>query len=327
MVAEKPGLKKSHLSPRMRVILLLLISVTVVAVGVYLVARSRERDIDLLINRITTSRLPKTIEGADGAPMVLIPGGKIQIGGSDIIQKGGSDGISNRSTYTEYLKAFYMDEHEVTNAQYAKFLNAKPEWFLGIESLDCFKKDCLIERIGNGFRPKKGYENYPAILVTWQGASNYAAFYGKQLPCEAEWEKAARGGLVGKKYPWGDDIDPSQANFANFGGIGKGLKPVGSFPPNGYGLYDMVGNVAEWCSGYEEKTQDTGGFGRFVLQLGFVRGGSWDDSSYYLQIALHKTYPILMERRFPDSIPTVEYYDRGMDDLGFRCVEYIPQKR
>ena len=98
---------------------------------------------------------------------------------------------------------------------------------------------------------------HPMIYVTWHDATAYAKWVGKRLPAEAEWEFAARGGLVGKEYPWGGldlprDDSPAReyANFKDTGGRDKwiALAPVGSFKPNGYGLYDMSGNVQERCA-------------------------------------------------------------------------------
>jgi formylglycine-generating enzyme required for sulfatase activity len=102
--------------------------------------------------------------------------------------------------------------------------------------------------------PKPGYENHPVVKVSWYGARAYARWLGKRLPTEAEWEKAARGGLVGQKYVYGDTISPYQANVAGF----QATTPVGSYPPNGFGLYDMVASVWQW-------------------------GSDWYDSDYYAQ--------------------------------------------
>ena len=246
--------------------------------------------------------------------MVLIPAGDFLMGSND----GSSD---EKPVHTVYLDAFYMDKYEVTNAKYAKFLNeyGKNTDVAGDELLEIGSRYCRIEKSGSVYRPKSGYENSPIVEVSWYGAAAYAQFYGKSLPTEAEWEKAARGGLVGKKYPWGDKLTHDDANYSGTGGW-RGISPVGSFPPNGYGLYDMAGNVWEWCadeydSDYYSKSPKNNptGPGTPVLFVNndftnvkhsrVLRGSAWVNIGHDLRCADRNNY-----------VPALRSYY-----VGFRC--------
>lgn len=166
--------------------------------------------------------------------MVLIPAGEFQMR---------SYGYTGGFSGDIYVEAFYIDTYEVTNAQYKKFIDTNRQW----------QKDQLLDKYHNGSyldywdgnNYPIGKDDYPVTHVSWYAAMAYAQWTGKRLPTEAEWEKAARGGLVGMKYPWGNAIDVSKANYSE-GSIG-GTTLVGMYPANDYGLYDVSGNVFEWC--------------------------------------------------------------------------------
>ena len=149
---------------------------------------------------------------------------------------------NEKPVHTVYLDAFYIDRYEVTNAHYKEFVDANPEWSKANID-DRFHDGYYLFQWEEGTYPEWA-ANQPVAYVSWYAAMAYAEWAGKRLPTEAEWEKAARGDLIGKAYPWGNSIDPSKANYwMNF----VGTLPVGTYPPNGYGLYDITGNVWEWC--------------------------------------------------------------------------------
>ena len=221
----------------------------------------------------------------------------------------GSDSgrIHEKPVHKVYLDSYYMDIYEVTNKQYCDFLNEKGNQLEGGDTwLDINGERCGIEMKDGKFIPKNGYDNHPVVQVTWYGAQAYARWAEKRLPTEAEWEYAARGGLVGKTYPYGDSID-SLANW--FGEYAAGTKPVGSYRENNFGLYDMAGNVYEWCADFygtdyyshsPEKNPQGPENGDFRV----LRGGSWRCHDYKLTCS-YRIYSIPMN---------------SADNIGFRCV-------
>jgi formylglycine-generating enzyme required for sulfatase activity len=261
---------------------------------------------------------PSKIREKDGMRMRLIPAGEFSMG--DHHNVGAAD---EKPVHTVYLDAYYIDETEVTNEQYCAFLNnyGKNVDSAGHELLHI--EWSSIEKVENTYKPKSGYEKHPVIEVSWYGAAAYAQWLGARLPTEAEWEKAARGGLVGKKYPWGDNITHDDANYWEIGGKDKWSQtsPVGSFAANGYGLFDMAGNVWEWCadeydSGYYSKSPKENPKGpgvavtfknndfTNVTTIRVCRGGSWYGSPVNLRAADRYRY-------------NPSYCG---DDQGFRCV-------
>ena len=169
--------------------------------------------------------------------MVLIPAGQFQMGNDDA-----DADADEQPVHTVHLDAFYMDKYEVTNAQFKAFVDANPHW----------QKDNIEDRFHDGHylspwdgtNYPAGKANHPVTDVSWYAAMAYAEWAGKRLPTEAEWEYAARGGLAEKKYPSGNTISTRQANYNNHAGD---TTAVGRYDANGYSLYDMAGNLEEWC--------------------------------------------------------------------------------
>jgi formylglycine-generating enzyme required for sulfatase activity/MoaA/NifB/PqqE/SkfB family radical SAM enzyme len=254
--------------------------------------------------------LPAVLEPPPG--MAYIPPGVFQMGGD--LQD------HDKPVQPVYLDGFYMDRRTVTNSQFAGFLNAKGNQVeCGIVWLDLESLCCLIEHIDGRFRAKAGFDNHPVVAVSWYGARAYAAWVGKRLPTEAEWEKAARGGLEGKAYSWGDTPPADQCNWLGYDGRykhlrpdfyhGRGPLPVGLFPPNGYGLFDMSGNVWEWCADWHhnrncEPDLRINPLATHPSRHKILRGGSWSFDPANLRVA---------KRSHADPGQR-----RGYD--GFRCV-------
>ena len=181
--------------------------------------------------------------------MILIPSGDFQMGSNEILAHN-----DEKPVHTVYLDAFYIDKYPVTNAQYKEFVEVNPEWGKPAKWFEQRESDNLnIHKMyhdGEYLKHWKtrdypnGEDDHPVTWVSWYAAMAYANWIGKRLPTEAEWEKAARGGLTGEKYPWGNTIDSSYVNYDAY--VGK-TTSIGKYPANGYGLYDVVGNVYEWC--------------------------------------------------------------------------------
>ena len=267
-------------------------------------------------------------EGKCFAPMVPVPAGSFMMGCNEVVNYCVCTGNPNASLcpYHEvYVPGFEIDKYEVTNADFAAFLNAVGSNNCGDDV--CVLTDLLASEDALGQAPtgnwevEAGYEEHPVVWVTWYGADAYCKTKCSscRLCSEAEWEKAARG-AAGALYPWGNaspscDLAVMRLNVANGWGCGTGwAAPVGSKPAgeSPYGAMDMSGNVWEWVKDwYHDRYDCCGGApldgGAWETPAGTERvrrGGSYQESD---ALALAASFRIGLEPR------------AGMWDLGFRC--------
>jgi formylglycine-generating enzyme required for sulfatase activity len=231
--------------------------------------------------QVAMGTMPPMITNAkDGSELIMIPAGEFLMGSPS-----GEGDNDEHPQHRVYLNAYYIGKYEVTNAQFARFVNdtgynAGGDW-------------------------KKYYNSstadHPVVCVSWNDAKAYCNWSNLRLPTEAEWEKAARG-TDGRKYPWGDNWDAQRCNWwqgpqlsgmANISN-GRGTLSVGSFPSGAspYGCMDMAGNVWEWCNdwygeNYYSQSPQSNPEGPGSGSLRVLRGGSWAyDLPYYFRAAV-----------------------------------------
>jgi len=176
------------------------------------------------------------------------------------------------------FSAFEMDIHEITNAEYAEC----------VDDGGCIAPYYTSSYSRATYYGDPTYDDFPVTYVNWFRVGEYCTWKGKRLPTEAEWEYTARGGLAYNRYPWGDTISSTDANYDSNAGD---TSMVGSYAPNGYGLYDMAGNVWEWVeddlhSNYNLAPTDGSAWIDTPRNRNRVlRGGSWLNVSAYVRVS------------------------------------------
>lgn len=236
-------------------------------------------------------------------PMALIPAGEFIMGAD-------SEFSNERPRRSIYLKPYYIDKGEVTNAEYKKFADAtgrrapyvKAFWAAPFNWTD------------GTYPPGRG--DYPVVLVSWSDAAAYAKWAGKRLPTEAEWEKAARG-TDGRRWPWGNTWDPNKCNTEE--SFINSTQPAFSFPAgkSSYDCYNMAGNVTEWVADWYDERYYFRAPGRNPpgpprTDTKVARGGAWDGNVHSYARAGYRHY-------FPPNTKRA--------NIGFRCAMDVEKEK
>jgi len=219
-----------------------------------------------------------------------------------------------RPVHRVYVSEFFIGRFAITNDEYARFIKATGHPAPALRDMplvarggrDAMFKELSAPYIWERQQPPSGHGNHPVVLVSFDDAIAYCQWLSEaserivRLPTEAEWEKAARGGVEGSRYPWGDAIDSSRCNYLEDPAAKRqrGTRPTGTYPPNGFGLCDVAGNVWEWVSDwYDSEYYGSGEMndprGPDHGSLRIVRGGAWmnDDVSMLRSAYRHKVPP------------------------------------
>ncbi|PXW56380.1 formylglycine-generating enzyme family protein [Chelatococcus asaccharovorans] len=307
------------------------------------------------------------------APMIWIEGGTFRMGSDHHYAE-------EKPQHTVTVDGFFMDETPVTNAQFRAFVEATgyvtfaeirpdPKDYPGAlpamlkagslvftppdhpVDLEDWSQWWSFRFRANWRKPYgpgssiAGLDDHPVVHVAYRDAEAYAKWVGKELPTEAEWEFAARGGLDGAEFAWGDDLYPDERQMANtwqgrfpFENLAtdgyERTSPVRSFPPNGYGLYDMIGNVWEWTADWWSSRHPDDAPKACCVPVN-PRGGT-QDASYdprqpeiviprkVLKGGSHLCAPNYC-RRYRPAARHAEPVDTSTSHVGFRCLRRVPR--
>ncbi|MBI4851513.1 MAG: SUMF1/EgtB/PvdO family nonheme iron enzyme [Acidobacteria bacterium] len=235
--------------------------------------------------------------------MVLIKGGWMKMGS----EEGNED---ERPVRDIKVDSFYMDVTPVTNTQFQKFVNETKY----VTDAEKEGEEYDWQRYASSERA-----DHPVTCISWNDAMAYAKWADKRLPTEAEWEYAARGGKIGESYPWGKEDPKNHANFGQGDLAGAALtgevelptKAVKAYPANGYGLFNMAGNVWQWCNDWYEKgyyfsASETNPKGPASGKVKVLRGGSWYTDAAKIRVSARNS-----------DTPT----GGRQNDYGFRCAK------
>jgi len=303
--------------------------------------------------------------------MVWIPGGMFTMGSDHHYPE-------EAPSHRVKVGGFWMDRCAVTNAEFRRFVEATGHVTLAERPVDpadypgappeMLEPSAVVFRKAPGpvdlrnthnwwtyvrgadwRHPRgpgsslQGLWKHPVVHVAWDDVQAYAAWAGKQIPTEAEWEFAARGGLEGAEYAWGDEFTPGGRHMANtwqgefpwqnlLSDGFEGTAPVGSFPPNGWGLHEMAGNVWEWTADWY---QEHGKLQHPCCTLENPRGGEVDASCEQQGSQAHRVPRKVMKggsylcapnycRRYRPAARMAQPVDTAIGHLGFRCIVRVP---
>jgi formylglycine-generating enzyme len=265
-----------------------------------------------LVKLVTVETLPRV---AFERSMTLVAAPNLaRIPAGDFLMGAADAELDERPVHRVSIGEFFIGRFPVTNDEYARFVRATGHPAPSVRELPLIAsggRDRLFKELAEPYiwrdgHPPSAHGNHPVVLVRYADATAYCEWQSEmigravRLPTEAEWEKAARGGFEGNRFPWGREFDPSCCNYLSDAAVKRqrGTRPTGTYPPNAYGLCDVIGNVWEWVADWYDAEYYGLGDARDPRgptdgSLRIVRGGSWvtDDIAMLRSSYRHKVPP------------------------------------